>query len=292
MRSPALPVAVLVALLPLLPLLPLATTSCGKLGGKGGDAGTDGAADGASPSTSLSFLGTFEGEIDAFTKDSAKPGAQPVPLAVLVKGGKVKLQIPEGLTKGPGSPLGEKGYIIFDSAAKKLTAVSDATKEAIVVDLNTSGKSLAGVAPPAAGPHGAAGSPSKITKTGKTDLVAGYTCENWDIAGDKKEGTVCMASDGPSWFSIPTTGIPPTQAWMLDLLDGKHFPLRYVGYGKDGATEETRIEVTKIDAKPVPDTEFQVPAGYKTIELEKMMGAMPGMPGMPIPHVPVPPPHH
>jgi hypothetical protein len=289
MRSPTLSLTLFI-----LAVLPCATTACGKLGGKAGDAGADGAVDGASSAGSLAFLGTFEGEIDAFTKDSTKPNAQPAPLAILVKGGKVKLAIPEGLTKGPGTPLGEKGYIVFDSAAKKLTAVSDATKEAIVVDLNTSGKSLAGMTPPAAGPRGAAGSPGKITKTGKTDLIAGYTCENWDIVGDKKEGTVCMASDGPSWFSIPTTGIPTAQAWMLDMLDGKHFPLRYVGYGKDGATEETRIEVTKIDPKPVADTEFQVPAGYKTIELEKMMGGMPGMPampGVPIPHMQLPP-HH
>ena len=276
MRSPALPLALLVTA-----LLPCATLSC-KKPGAASDAGTDGALAATDASAGLAFLSDFEGEIDAFTKDSAKPNAQPVNLVLMVKAGKIRVDIPEGLAKGvaPG-PLGDKGYAIFDSSAKKLTIVSDAKKEAILLDLNNSGKALSGLTPGAPGHPGAPATPSKITKTGKTDTVAGYSCEYWDVTSDHKEGTVCMGSDGPSWFTLPTTGIPTAQAWMSDLLDGKHFPLRFIGYGKDGTTEENRIEITKIDKKPIDDASFQVPAGYKTIDLEKMMQGIPGMPGVP-----------
>jgi Domain of unknown function (DUF4412) len=301
MRFYALPLALLVL---------AATTSCKKSEEQSGDGGTEGgtgAASAGGTGASLAFLSGFEGEVDAFMKDSSKPNPQPVPLAVLIKSGKVKLEIPEALIKhAAGNPLGDKGYVIFDSAAKKLTAVSDPKKMAIVIDLNNSGKTLSGMTPPGTGGHGApSGPPPKITKTGKTDTVAGYSCEYWDITSDHKEGTVCMGSDGPSWFSIPMTGIPTEHAWMLDLMDGKHFPLRFIGYAKDGTTEENRVEVTKIDKKSLPDSEFQVPAGYKTIDLEKMFQGMPGMPagmppGMPpgMPGMPggggfpMPPPHH
>jgi hypothetical protein len=292
MRSHALPLTVLAVA-----LLPCLTAACSKLGSKAGDAGADGGPPAAG--ASLAFLTGFEGEIDAFTKDSARPNAQPVNLAVLIKAGKVRLEIPEGLAKGAAaSPLGDKGYAIFDSAGKKLTMVSDAKKEAIVMDLNSSAKPLSGMSPPGAPGHpGAPATPSKVTKTGKTDTVAGYTCEYWDVASDHKEGTVCVADDGPSWLSVPMTGIPTERAWMVELMDGKHFPLRFIGYAKDGTTEENRVEVTKIDKKSLADTEFQVPAGYRTIDLEKMMqglGGMPGMPGgggFPIPHPPGPA-HH
>jgi hypothetical protein len=159
--------------------------------------------------------------------------------------------------------------------------VSDVQKQAIVVDLSTSAKTLSGLGGLGGGPHapGAPPQPStKITKTGKYDTVAGYKCENWDVSSDHREATMCVSDDGPSWLSIPSAGLPADRGWMLDLLDGKHFPLRMVGYAKDGSTEESRIEVTKIDKKAEADAQFQVPAGYRTIDLEKMMTGF-GIPG-------------
>lgn len=266
-------------------LLPLAalcllTTFCNKKT-LPGDAGAEGGS--GTAAASLAFLSGFEGEIDGFAKDSSKPGAAQVPLAVFVKAAKVKVELPDSLAKRAGPMLGEKAYAIFDSTAKKLTIVTDAKKEALVIDLNSSGKAFQGITPgahggPTGGPTG--GTPTKVTKTSKTDTVAGYPCTYWDIASDHKEATVCMGDDGPSWLSLPTTGIPTESAWMLELMDGKHFPLRFIAYAKDGTTEENRIEVTKIDKKSLADTEFQVPAGYKTINLEKMFQGM-GMPGIP-----------
>lgn len=276
----------------------LLCASCKKPTAGSSDGGDDGA---AAATASLAFLSGFEGEIDALVKDE-KPGGQQTPIAVMIKTGKLRFEVPEAIAKNaPGNPLGDKGYVIVDSTAKKLFFVSDAKKEAIEFDLNSAGKAMQGMHPPAPGGHGTApqGPPTKVTKTGKTETVAGYSCEDWDITSDHKEGTVCMGSDGPSWLSLPTTGIPTEQAWMLDLLDGKHFPLQFVGYAKDGTTEETRVAVTSINKKPQQDSEFQVPAGYKTIDLEKMLsgfgmggmpGGMPGIPGnMPVP--PHPPPH-
>jgi hypothetical protein len=260
-----------------------ASTACNKLKGQSADGGAG--AEGGAADSPLAFLGGFEGEIDGFTKDSK--GTQ-VPIVLDIKASKVRFEIPEHMAKG--TPLGEKAYVLFDPSAKKMWVVSDVQKQAIVVDLNTSGKALQGFGPPGAhGPGAPSGPPPKVTKTGKFDTIAGYKCENWDISSDHKEGTVCVADQGASWLSIPMTGIPTEQAWMLELLDGKHFPLRFVGYAKDGTTEESHIEVTKIDKKPLADTLFQVPAGYKTIDLDKMLQGF-GVPGgFPIPHIP---PHH
>ncbi len=274
-----------------------ASTACGKLTSKGG------AADGGDPATggplgaSLAFLDGFEGEIDAFVKETSK-GGQPTPMSLFLKSGKMRFQVPEQMAKSAGPMLGEHAYVIFDGTAKKMSVVDDAKKEALVIDLSTSGKSM-----PPFGPHEGFGphrpgmpgeppaTPTKVTKTGKFDTVAGYKCENWDISSDHREGTVCVADQGASWLSIPMTGIPTEHAWMLELLDGKHFPLRFVGYAKDGTTEESRMEITKIDKKSQPDAEFEVPAGYKTIDLEKMFQGMPGMPGgFPMPPHPGPRP--
>jgi hypothetical protein len=98
-------------------------------------------------------------------------------------------------------------------------------------------------------------------------------------------------------------GVPTESLWMADLLDGKHFPLRFVGYGADGKTETGRVEVTKVDKKTLPATDFTYPPTYAVIDIQQMlrglgaMGGMPGVAGVPggMPGMPggfPVPPHH
>jgi hypothetical protein len=229
---------------------------------------------------SLAFLESFEGEIDLALTDKEKGETTPTPLDVLVKTGKVRLDLPEKLTASSG--LGS-GYGILDTASKKAALVSDARKEVMVIDLNTSGEKLKGVGTPPPGHPGAAQAPeppkTTLTKTGKTDTVAGYKCENWDVTSDHREATVCVSEQGASWFQIPLTGIPTERLWMAELLDGKHFPLRLIGYDKTGNTESGRIEVTKIEKKPLAASQFEYPPTYRVIDLGQMLGAMRGFAG-------------
>jgi len=50
----------------------------------------------------------------------------------------------------------------------------------------------------------------------------------------------------------------------------------------ENGVEQGRIEVTSIQKKALSAEQFQVPAGYAILNLEQMLGGMPGMPpGMP-----------
>jgi hypothetical protein len=253
---------------------------CSKVKSSGDEGGAPIAASGG-----LAFLKGFEGEIDAVVKEN-KPGETPTSLQVFVKGDKLRLDLPAKIAQGSANFLGPGAYVIFDSAAKKLSVVSDAQKQAIVVDLNTSGEQLKGLkgigGPPSPG-GGAQGPTTKLTKTGKFDSVAGYKCENWDVTSDHREATICVAQEGVSWFSIPMTGIPTERLWMAELVDGKHFPLRLVGYAKDGATEENRIEVTKIDKKTLAASQFEYPASYRVVDLAQMVHGLAAMAGSGMP---------
>jgi hypothetical protein len=269
--------------------------------------GDDGGSTSASPASGLSplsLLGGFEGEIDVTMRDTEKRPPENMSMAFFVKGEKLRADLPEKFATQ--SPFG-KGYVILDSPAKKLYFVSDAQKQVIVIDLNTSGEKLKGIGSPSHGGGGGArpeGPKTTLTKTGKFDTVAGYKCENWDVASDHRQGTICVAQEGVSWFHIPMTGIPTEHVWMAELLDGKHFPLRFVGYDKDGVTETGRFEVTKIDKKTLPPSEFEYPPTYRIVDIAQMfagmgaMGGMPGRPGMPpgmpsgMPMMPPLPPRH
>lgn len=281
----------------------------------GGDGGASAASEGGAAGAggdSLALLDGFEGEIDVTGKGD-KPSDSPVSLALLIKDSKIRVDIPEELAKSGAGALGAnaKGYGVFDSPAKKVYVVLDSSKQVIVIDLNKAGEQMKGLTPPAPRPeHGNAApkeQPPKVTKTGKFDTVAGYKCENWDVATDHRQGTVCVAQEGFSWLSLPMTalnGVPTEHAWMAELLDGKHFPLRFVGYGPDGVKETTRIEVTKVDKKALPATDFTYPPTYAVIDIGQMFGGlgamgggargMAGMPGMPggMPSGFPVPPHH
>ena len=244
------------------------------------------AAPGAGASASLAVLDGFEGEIDLTAKGklAGKEGAAnaPMNLVLLVKDGKFRFDLPEGLAGA--HDLG-KAYVLVMPADKKLYAVMDAKKQAVLIDMD---KLAAQAKAFGAGhaPAGGSATPAQITKTGKTDTVAGYQCEIWHVASEKSVGDLCIAAQGTSWFHLPLSGMPAEYAWASEITDGKHFPLRFVA--SENGAEQGRIEVTSIQKKALPADQFSVPPGYAVMNLEQMLGAMlggmpggmPGMPGM------------
>ncbi|WP_394835846.1 DUF4412 domain-containing protein [Pendulispora rubella] len=279
-----------------------ATTNigCNKLksiAGVGGDGGTENA---GSEKSLSQVLNGFEGEIGihAAGKSIGSSGA-PFDVTLAVKGDKLRADLPPSLTGGGGGAM--QGYVIVRSDEKKLFFVQDAQKQAIIVDLNKAGEQFAkmkegGFGMGAGKPSAPAPShpPPKITKTGKTDTVVGQKCENWDIEDTEshKKVQVCVAEQGVSWFRIPMVGAPAEMAWTGELLDGNHFPLRAIIFDPAG-TEEGRIEVSRLDKKTLPESQFQVPPDYKQVDLAQMMsagfaGQVPGQPapGFPSKHRP------
>jgi hypothetical protein len=100
----------------------------------------------------------------------------------------------------------------------------------------------------------------------------------------RKMATFCVADQGASWFHLPITGIPTEHAWALELMDGKHFPLRMIGYDKKTGAEEARVELTKFDKRPVAPAIFDMPPGYKIVDISALFGKLgagqaPGMVG-------------
>jgi hypothetical protein len=244
----------------------------------------------AAKASGATLAAGFEGEVDFVYTAKEDPGAAPVPATILVKGSKARVNIPPELAKAASSPFAAGAYVILDGDAKKLYAVLDARKEVVVLDLNRAGEDMKSLPPSQPGEHGdSQRPPTKITRTGQYDTVAGYKCENWIVTSDHKEATLCVAEQGFSWFNFPASGMPGDRQWASELLDGKHFPLRFVAYETDGATEKSKVEITKLEKKDVPDAELQYPPTYTVMDMASMMrafggmGAMGAMPGRGMP---------
>jgi hypothetical protein len=231
-------------------------------GGDGG--GAVATADSASTKTTassvvdkaLSFLGggPFEGEITMNVTEAGKP---PHTITYDVKGTKMRFDSPAEQS----GPMGG-GYVIFDTTNKKMTAVNDAKKSAFIMDVNAMGAQNPAMAQ-------AAQTKPNVEKTGKTDTVAGYSCEIWHVSDEKGSGDVCVAKG----ISFPKLG-RGAPSWQSMLEDG--FPLRAVMNDSTGK-EKDRMEVTKIDKKSLDDSRFEVPAGYQTMNMEDMMKGLGGL---------------
>jgi hypothetical protein len=285
----------------------------GKASSSGGSEGAGGTAASATasaspapsastPPSALSTLMGFEGEIDmtARAADTMKP---PQPINMLVKGDKIRFDVIPGTDVA--SSLGGKAYMLVRTADKKIDVVAEVRKQVVELDLSNP-EVLKGLQK-AGGPAGHPAKPEpapKLAKTGTKETIAGYSCEDWEVTSakdNKKKASMCVADLPSTFFHIPLTGMPADYGFTLELVDGKHFPLRFVGYDEHTGAESGRLEVTKLDPHPVDASKFDIPAGYQTVDMMQMLsgltgGHIPGapsaMPGMPGNLPGQPHPHH
>jgi hypothetical protein len=168
---------------------------------------------------------SFEGEIDMEIRTPSTPSTH---IGYKMKGQKARVN----------SPM---GGVIADLASKKMYILNDAAKTYTVYDFG-------------AIPRTDAGAPAH-KKTGKKDVVAGYDCDEyeWSDTGGRTESCMTTALYGPFVAAAGALG-------AFD--DDAGFPLRTVMRDASGA-EVLRSEVTRIEKRPVSESDLTVPPGYK-----------------------------
>jgi hypothetical protein len=236
----------------------------------------------------------FEGRLQVAVKGRLGGGAdKPLDLAlgILVKNGKLRADVPPGVAPGDAGPV----YLIIEAEAKRVYAVMETKKQAMLFDLEKLAPQLEamakGVTRGAGGAGGTGGKPmSSATKTGKNETVAGYTCEIWQVTHESKKMELCVMTDEQAWLKLPEAALPPQLGWAKELTDGRHIPLRYVAVDADGK-EAGRVEITSVEKKTLPASDFEVPKGFVIVSFDQMMsglgglmggaGGLPGMKGLP-----------
>ncbi len=262
----------------------LSVAACGKLGKKddadGGTASSGGGVSGllGKALTLVSPTGEpFEGQI---SMDDSVDGKPHTSMVYEVKGDKMRFDEPA-----------HNAYVIFNAPEKKMISVDDAKKTATVINLDDMQKMAASMGAPG---HTAPSAPvenewdSSVDMNAGSDVIAGYACDKWKITETNKKTAKVRKSDAclakgigfPDMSSMMGGGGTKTgSAWMQKLVTDKYFPLRAVTT-EDGV-EKTRMEVTKIDKKPLDAARFEVPAGYKVVDMADMMKQLQNMKGMP-----------
>lgn len=169
---------------------------------------------------------------------------------------------------------GRQAVMIMDAAGKKMTMIMPSEKMYMTMDLSQGG-------PMGGMDHGPAKTP-KITATGKTETIAGRSCEVYRYAeeeGKPDKMEMCVAK-GLGYFLMGSGGGMGRRDPMADVTgaaanpeyarlykDG-FFPLR-VSKLEGGKAEQMTI-VTKLEPKTVDASAFQVPAGYQEMKMPGM----------------------
>lgn len=204
---------------------------------------------------------TFEGIVHF--KNVA--GETTLELDYLIKGNKTRID-----TGGEGA----RANVILDQEAKSLTVVVPERKMVMEMPLDY------------ARPDQQSKKPVNFVKTGTTDTILGYTCEQLIAKLEEGEVEVCgvkglgsFTFSGMHRMGRPGSGGPSGGAptWTKALREQGLFPLRVVTKGPDGH-ELSRMEATNIEKKPLDANLFAVPADYQKFDMGSMMRGM-GSPG-------------
>ncbi len=214
------------------------------------------------------LAGGFEGKILIRVEPKGEEQA-PFDVDLSLKKDRFRVEVPRSLDK-ENRLGGGKAWLVFRASEKKGFVALEAQKQAYVLDLEKSAADIHRAIPNQVAPGGPPSDAApKVKRLGKRHVIAGILCEDWELTKDEQRVIVCMASDDASWFKIPARALPNDLALAAELFDGKHFPLRMVVFQRE--SEAVHIEVKKLDPRHLPESDFDVPKGYTSVDVGEML---------------------
>jgi hypothetical protein len=119
--------------------------------------------------------------------------------------------------------------------------------------------------------------------TGRKEKIAGIEAEEYVGTSDKKRAEVWVTKELGKFMMPnqgkggPMGGKKGASAWAKFAEQGNFFALRYIQRAKEGAPEDMRMEVTKVEKGAQADSLFQPPEDYQKFEMPSMGDMMKGM---------------
>lgn len=206
--------------------------------------------------TAQSFEGVIEMQMKGADQDS------PMPMKYMVKGDFVRTE--------SQSPRGEFA-MIMNMKDRKMIMLMPQMKSYMERTIDSSAQLPADAKKP------------EFKKTGKTEKILGYDCEQYIIKEENRE-TEVWAAKGLGTFMRPRMGggmggpggrggmgrggqMPA--AWEEEFRTKGFFPMRTITRDADGK-EEARMEVIKIEKKELEASLFKAPEGWQKMDMPMM----------------------
>jgi len=156
----------------------------------------------------------------------------------------------------------ESSFIIIDVQAGKMYTVDNSKKQVMVMSREMMNKTME------LGMTMMGGGDFQVSKTGKSDTVNGFKCEEYQIVSKALSAVSCVSTD------VDMKELEPFRAFSQDIV-GKalsglpglsvraQFKLTLMGQDVAGSSE-----VLSIARDPVPDSLFVIPPDYQVKQLD------------------------
>ncbi len=172
-----------------------------------------------------------------------------MPMTYMMKGDNVRVEMEQ--------QPGRKAAILIDSKENKSIMLMDQMK--MYMDL------------PAPPPGDSTAPKPEITKTGKTQKILGYDCQQFIVKDGDMQSEVWVTKDlGPFQMlrMAGRQGKGNAEAWQKMIGSEGGFPL--LATTKEGDTQISKMVATKVEKKSLDDALFKVPDGYKQFDSSMM----------------------
>jgi len=204
----------------------------------------------AAPASALA-QGSFEGAVTyTITSHNASPT-----MVYYVKGNKARME---------STFNGHTSVMLFDGASSKMVMIMPEQKMYMTVgnmdDMQPKDAKI-----------------PKLTRTGRTEMIAGHACEDWEVQQEGQKGTTTMCiAKGMGDFMFARSRMERSHNALSALLSnpqfrevikGGFFPLKIVSMSPD---DSMTWVATKIESHALSDLLFTVPAGYREFSMPNM----------------------
>ena len=194
--------------------------------------------------------GTFEGVIHVQTRE--KKGE----LVYYLKGHRMRTEFQGGEFKGHTPPYG-----IMDWENKTMLSVMPDRRMYMTINLKER------ISPAKRDDY-------TVTKTGRTQTIAGYRCEEWLVKSKHDESEVWVSDVGRFAGFSDNWNRSRMSPWEREMANKGYFPFRVVELEK--GKEQPIMEVVKVEKKGLSDSLFHVPAGYSQFKMPSLQDLMNG----------------
>ncbi|WP_411278954.1 DUF4412 domain-containing protein [Gemmatimonas sp.] len=186
----------------------------------------------------------FEGAVTMRMSAKGANGLQRQEMEYLVRNGKVRVSM--------GGPAGAMSLLSVPQEQKVYVLIA-AQKSYMEMPIAGAASSVAAKPP----------TDAKITRTGRLETVAGYSCEHVTVASAAQTVDLCLAK-GLGGYVNPLASMPRSSepAWQQMLTADGGFPLKVTM--ADGSVP---LEVVKIEKKKLANDLFSVPLNYTKLEM-------------------------
>lgn len=194
------------------------------------------------------------------TQQLEQPGAKPVEMTMKLKEGKIRSDLNEKMTAIIDTKTGDTTTLMHEQkmAMKIPGAMVKAAQATAMAEMGAKDAEMA-----------------TPEKTGRSETISGFRCEEYVTTHDGKKITVWITNDIPDAEEIIAqfAALSPDSNPAGSLFDASHvdgFPIRTIAEIAPGQT--ITMTVTGLSRDALPAEDFESPSGYREM-------AMPEIPG-------------